>query len=258
MTPQLALRPTLARRMMGILLLAFVLVWLVLQARELYSATDRDPLDRRVEQLGAQLLGELAPLEQPAEARAAIAATAALINLSYRNSQIPGAVLIELRDASGARLFFSPEGGPAHLSGQPGQISAALVNGQPDRLYQGCRGRWSLAVAAPVLPTGWLIATLGSALTVDMLIALPLVLLPLWLAVTHALAPLRKLSAQLAARSADDLSALTAVPVHAELQALTSAQPVARAGQDRQQGQQGRAAATVGKRCRRCRPTAAP
>jgi signal transduction histidine kinase len=73
------------------------------------------------------------------------------------------------------------------------------------------------------MPAPWLLARLGGALTVDMLIALPFVLLPLWFAVRGALAPLRKLSRQIAARSSDDLSALVAVPTQAELQPLVSA-----------------------------------
>lgn len=213
-------RPTLVRRMMGTLLVAFVLVWLVLLTRDLLTATDRRAHDARVQTLGEHLLSIITPLEHAAEARAAVAASAALINLSYRKEQVPGAVLIELRDASGVRLFWSAEGGAAVLHGSAGQISGAVANGLPYRLYVGRGGHWSLLVAAPVLPTGWLIGALGGALTVDMLIALPLVLLPLWLAVTRALAPLRKLSGQIAARGPDDLSPIATVPVHAELQPL--------------------------------------
>ena len=217
------LQPTLVKRMMGALLLAFALVWLVLMARQLYLATDREAFDQNLQSLGENLLASIAPVETPGEARAMVAATAALINQSYRSNHVPGVLLMELRAADGKRLFWSPEGGKAALRGTPGRIDGGEVNGQPYRLYQGASGRWSLLVAAPRMPTGWVVGTLSGGLTIDMLIALPFVLLPLWLAVTRGLRPLRSLSGQIAARSAGDLAPLVTRPRHAELQPLALA-----------------------------------
>ena len=217
------LRPTLVKRMMLTLLAAFALVWLVLMARQLYTATDRQAIDQNLQALGENLLASIAPIDTPGEARAVIAATAALINHSYRSNHVPGALLMELRDTHGTRLFWSPEGGQASLRGTPGRISAGVINGQQYRLYQGSSTRWSLLVAAPEMRTGWIIGALSGGLTVDMLIAFPLVLLPLWLAVTRGLQPLRSLSDQIGAKGPDDLAALGAVPKYAELQPLSKA-----------------------------------
>lgn len=136
-------RPTLVRRMMATLLIAFALVWLVLLARELFAATDE----------------------------AALAASAALVNRHYRDQQAPGPVLFALRDNKGQRLFWSSEDGAATLTGSAGPVSGAVVHGHRYRLYAGARGRWSLRVAVPVLPTSWLLKALGTSLTVDMLTA---------------------------------------------------------------------------------------
>jgi len=217
------LRPTLVKRTMGALLMAFALVWLVLMARQVIQATDRDAFDRNLQALGENLLASIAPVHTPAEARAVVAATAAMINQSYRSNHVPGALLMELRTAEGALVFRSPEGGATAASGTPDAIVDAAFNHQPYRLYQGRSARWSLLVAAPRMSTGWIIGSLSGALTIDMLIALPFVLLPLWLAVTRGLRPLRSLSDQIAARGADDLSALGAPPRHAELQPLARA-----------------------------------
>lgn len=217
------LRPTLVRRVMLALLIAFALVWLVLLARELHGATDRQALDGSVRELGEQLLDMVAPLDAAGEARAAMSASAALIDLSYRKQQVPGALRIALFDSDGVRLFPAAAGAPLPRDGVPGQVVGQQIDHQPYRVYFGQRGRWQLLVAAPVLPTSWLIQARGGALTIDMLIALPFVVLPLWLAVRRALAPLRKLSAQLDARGVGDLSALVAVPAHAELQPLLNA-----------------------------------
>jgi signal transduction histidine kinase len=217
------LQPTLVKRVMGALLLAFALVWLVLMARQVMLATDRQAFDQNLQALGDNLLASIAPIDRPGEARAVVAATAALINHSYRSSHVPAALLVELQAADGTRLFRSPEAGNASLHGAPGRIDAGAVNGHPYRLYQGRTARWSLLVAAPQMPTGWIIGTLSGGLTIDMLIALPLVLLPLWFAVTRGLQPLRALSDQLAARHADDLAALGTPPRHTELQPLARA-----------------------------------
>lgn len=216
-------RPTLVKRVMLAMLAAFVLVWLVLMARQFYHATDRQALDRELQELGDNLLASIAPVPGAGEARAVIASTATLINASYRKARAPGAVLMELRDAQGERLFFSPEGGQARLHGAVGGISAGVVNGQRVRIYQGRSERWTLLVALPELSPWWILASMSGDLTLDMLIALPLVLLPLWFAVTRGLRPLRQLSARIGARDANDLAPLGIDPRYAELRPLTTA-----------------------------------
>ncbi len=130
---------------------------------------------------------------------------------------------MELRDAHGTRLFFSPEGSQASLRGIPEQISGGAANGQRFRLYQGRATRWSLMVASPELSTWWVLRSMLGDLTIDMLIAFPFVLLPIWLAVARGLRPLQQLSKRIAAKGPDDLAALGFDPKYAELQPLTAA-----------------------------------
>ena len=216
-------RPTLARRVTLALLLAFALVWIVLLARQFYVATDRDAIDANLQALGANLLASIAPVDNAGEARAVVAATATLINNAYRKAGVPGAMLMELRDTDGKRLFFSPEGGPGALHGAPGRITAATVNGQHLRVYLGRGPRWTLLVAVPRLDALWILRSMAGDLTTDMLIAFPFVLLPIWFAVGRGLRPLRKLSARIAAREADDLAPLGFDPKYAELRPLAAA-----------------------------------
>ena len=216
-------RPTLVRRVMLAMVLAFLLVWLVLMARQLYKATDTQALDQDLHGLGSSLLASITPIATPGEARAVVAATATLVKDGYRKLQAPGAVLMELGDARGGRLFLSPEAGQATLHGVEGAISDGLVDGQRLRLYRGHSARWTLTVAVPVLDPWWIASTMSGGLTIDMLIALPFVLLPLWFAVSRGLRPLHRLSAQIAARDADDLAPLGVTPRYAELKPLTDA-----------------------------------
>ncbi|MDL2355669.1 MAG: ATP-binding protein [Pseudomonadota bacterium] len=217
------LRPTLVRRVTLALLPAFALVWLVLMARQFYNATDRQALDQNLQTLGDNVLASIAAIDNAGEARAIVAATSALLNHSYRTNNVPGSVLMELRDARGARLFFSPEGGRASLRASAGKVSGADLNGQQFRVYRGDAARWSLLVAAPQLSAWWLIRSMGGGLTVDMLIAFPFVLLPIWVAVARGLRPLQRLSDRIVAKGPDDLAALGFDPKYAELRPLTAA-----------------------------------
>lgn len=217
------LRPTLARRVTLALLLAFALVWVVLMARQLYAATDGMAIERNLQSLGDSMLASIAPLADAGEARAVVAATATMINDGYRSRQVPGAVLVELRAADGTRLFYSPEGGHSRMRGELGRISKGSANGQHFRLYKGSSARWSLTVALPELSFWWMAQSMMGGLTIDMLIAFPLVLLPIWLAVKRGLQPLRELSTRIAARGPDDLGALGYAASYAELLPLTAA-----------------------------------
>lgn len=217
------LRPTLARRVMLALLLAFALVWLVLMARQFLTATDQDAIDANLRALGENMLASIAPIADADAARAVVAATATLVNNSYRSNHVPGAVLMELRDAAGTRLFFSPEGGAASLGAARAGVRDITVAGRRYRLYVGRTARWTLLVAAPHLEPAWILRSMMGGLTLDMLIAFPLVLLPVWVAVAGGLRPLRRLSASIGARGPDDLAPLDDVPRHAELRPLAAA-----------------------------------
>lgn len=218
-------RPTLVRRVMLALLAAFCLVWVVLLGRQFYMSGDRAAFDANLAALGEGMAAALAGVDSAAEARAVVVSASVLVNTSYRQSHIPAAVLMQLQDAQGARLFLSPEAGAAALPlrGDARQITDLQRDGQRYRVQQKRTGRWTLLVAAPVLGPGWVLRRMGAELTLDMLIALPLIVLPLWLAVRSGLRPLHQWSAQIKGKGAHDLSALNAAPEYQELQPLAAA-----------------------------------
>ncbi|WP_028101179.1 sensor histidine kinase [Pseudoduganella violaceinigra] len=217
------LRPTLARRIVLSLLIAFGLVWITLMARQFYTATDQQAFDSNLQALGDSLFASISSVESDGEARAIAASTSTLVNDSYRNNRVQGALLIGLSNADGERLFISPEGGQAKLKGMPGMVGGATIGGQRFRVYLRQDKRWSLTVAAPQQDSWWILSRMGGELTVDMLIAFPFVLLPVWLAVRSGLRPLHKLSDMIAKRGDDNLSPLGYEAKHAELQPLANA-----------------------------------
>jgi signal transduction histidine kinase len=216
-------RRTLVRRVMLALLAAFCLVWMVLLAQQFSAETDSAEFDRRLLVLGQRLGAALAAAGSDGEARAVTAATSDLVNDSYRAQGVPGAVLMQLYGAGAQPLYLSPESAGAQLAAAPQQLSSTVVNGQPFRLYQQQAGGRTLRVAAPVVNRVWILQRMGAELAGQMLIALPLVLLPLWLAVRSGLRPLRQLSRQIASKGAGDLAALNAAPEYEELKPLAAA-----------------------------------
>lgn len=107
-----------------------------------------------------------------------------------------------------------------------GVLFEVSVDGQAWRAYaeDSADGRTRFAAMAPATPQaagltpwsrGWLLLPL--------LVSLPLLVIPAWLSVRFALRPLARLSSEIAARGADDLSALQSAPKHSELEPLRAA-----------------------------------
>ncbi|UTY59723.1 ATP-binding protein [Massilia sp. erpn] len=216
-------RRTLVRRIMLALLTAFCLVWLVLLARDFISETDSARFDERVLTLGNRLSGMLADARNDDEARAIIAATSTLVNASYREHDVPGIMLMQLYGTDGTSLYLSPESGATRLGQASQQLSDAMVNGQPFRLYQHQAGGRTLRLGAQIIQRNWILQRMGIDLAVSMLIALPLVVLPLWVTVRRGLRPLRQLSEQITGKGLHDLEPLNAMPEYEELKPLAGA-----------------------------------
>lgn len=235
-------QPTLVRRVVLALLLAFCGVWLILLAVLFFSATSQDSLDASVTDVGNGLLMSLAPLAHAGEATAVAAATSNQINYLYQRSGTPAVMLVQLDDQRGRRLFLSSQaaGAPLRQAATPGALQDATIAGRAFRVFEGATGPWRVTVAGSRVDDAWLLQSLGADLARYLLIALPLILLPVWLAVTRGLQPLRALSERIAARSHDDLSPVGLSPRHAELKPLAGAldgllaQLRARAARDQQ------------------------
>lgn len=218
-------QPTLVRRVVLALMLAFCGVWLILLAVMFFSATSQGSLDDSVTDVGNGLLKSLEPLTQPGEARAVAAATSNQINYLYERSGTPAAMLVQLDDAQGQRLYLSAQaqGTPVPVALRAGELHDSTIGGRVFRVFHGTAGAWRVTVAGSRVDDAWLLQTLGTDLATYLLIALPLILLPVWLAVTSGMRPLRDLSNRVAARGSDDLAPLGLTPRYAELKPLAAA-----------------------------------
>ena len=216
-------QPTLVRRVMLSLLAAFCLVWLVLLGRELLMSFDRQEFDRRVRAVGDNMQVTLEGVSSDEAARTALSSTSNLINANYRSQGVPGIVALQLSRADGTPIYLSPEAAGKPLPRLATDIGDAGIGGAPFRVYQRRVGAWTVTVAAQVINPWWTLQRMGAELGINMLIALPLVVLPLWIAVRRGLKPLQQLSAQIVGKGGHDLTPLNAVPQYQELKPLAAA-----------------------------------
>ena len=216
-------RPTLVRRLVLTLTLAFTLVAAVLLVKEYFNATNQEERDKPLRDTGVDLVAALQSVDEPAEARAAIAVVAFLVDRSYRQEGIPETALFQSRDRSGKLLFSSPSIEALDLGGDLARITEVQLQGRPARVFKGETPRWSISVVQPRIGDRWIFRELATAILPDVLLAFPLVLLPLWLAAFQGMRPVRNLSRRIAGRATDNLSDLDINVKYAELVPLVDA-----------------------------------
>lgn len=217
-------RPSLLRRIVLTMLAALLLVWVALSLKD-YWAFRQDVRSR--ESLGRvtqSILDSLQGFDSP-QAQAALQAADRVYNDLRRRAEpdAGGALLFRLGRVDGTLVYVSPL-----ASGLP-DLS---VQGNPERVsFQGMahwpvvrqNTQWRLAIWVPVLEDGAALARIGLDVLGYVLLALPLVLLPLGLAVWLGLRPLHSLSQRIALRRPEDLSPLREPTGYAELAPLVDA-----------------------------------
>jgi signal transduction histidine kinase len=216
-------QPSLVRRSAVALLLSFVLVLLAFLARN-YWQVQRDFDQNLAIKIRAEAMAPvLARLADEREAGLVLRSFAEMLNVRRIQHGFDGPVFHQLRRADGTLVAAYPPGPAPALAGETGRILTSEVNGHPHHVVQADAGRWRVLIAAPTLGRQGLLQWLVEDILDDLLLALPLVLLPLWLALRSGLKPLRTLATQLGARPPQDLSPLGMAPPHAELKPLVAA-----------------------------------
>ena len=201
--------PTLQRRSVAFVLLAFLLVWAVLVAyqygRWLRTVEQEQPFRK----YHAAVLLALDEIEDPQQAAAALAATERWLNIRRREIGIlPGRAEFELRDLQG------------------NLIRGGITPGERKQRYldlQRSGKRWTLRIAEPARTMQSFVAYNTPIMGEYLLLALPFVLLPVWLSVRNGLKPLQRFADGIAARRPDDLRPLAQPPRHRELKPLANA-----------------------------------
>ena len=203
---------------------AFTLVWFALMAYGYHEATDATVRDKQYRAFGDGLLQSLDNTADAAQAQAMAAAFVDRMNDSRRLANAPGLLQLRFSErASGKMVYLSGDLPDTAWFSGPQALHTARVDSHSHHFYFGETARWRLQIASPEPSAAWLLWMLAKNLLPNLLIAFPLVLLPIWLAAKHGLEPLKALGEQISARDTDDVSRLRLSTVHAELAPLVDA-----------------------------------
>ncbi|MDT9002065.1 HAMP domain-containing sensor histidine kinase [Paucibacter sp. APW11] len=188
------LQPTLTRRVVGALLLAiflFAVLILVEDQMDLQQTMSTDP---GIGQFGREIAVGLDVIDDAALAARVLDAHLQHVNrLRARQALSPGPLLAHLVDHAGATVY------PSALAFNIGKIGNGeqQIAGKAYWTYRQDGARWSLRMAEPALSRTQLLSFASWALGKQLMLAFPLMLLPLWLAVYTGLAPLRRFARRL-------------------------------------------------------------
>lgn len=217
-------RPTLMRRIVAALILAFLLAWTVLVGYQYIEFKHAMAQNSGLRQIGMALSLELDKINNADHAKVAVAVTADQFNtLRGQAGRLPGSLVYQLWDRNGQLIYTSTELGAVILAGDPNQVIDRNINGTMFWVFQQDTPRWSLRIAEPRVTDATVLTWFGSDLIPYLLLAFPFVLLPIVIAVYQGLRPLRRLTALISARPADDLSPIGLDLKYAELKPVVSA-----------------------------------
>ena len=221
------LRPTLVRRVVLALLAGFVLVWLVLVTRGLvllYGQWQQDDHDFGATPLGLNVHAIFDSAEDPTQANMLATIMERQRTANRQREHSPFINSMQVLDRRDRRVIYaSPEIAGELLRGDPHHRHTQVVRGRAYELYEVDTSRWEIVWARSIPYKPWrkffwiLQAYSADGLLTSMALAFPCVLLPVWLAVSYGLRPLKQFSERIRTRGADDLSPVGINPRYAEL-----------------------------------------
>ncbi|CAM3845684.1 sensor histidine kinase [Paracidovorax anthurii] len=216
---------SLQGRLLRVLLLAVGLVAGLLVAMD-YLAFQSGIADRVAQRSAAEGLGEaLADVDEPVAA-AIVRATELQFNRSRRAAGLPDIedLAFELQTIEGRQVYASGAlKGQGALAPEQARQEVIHMRGHAYWPYLHETARWRVILYEPVVQDSLLLRWLGGGLLPSILVAVPLLMLPLWWAVRTGLAPLRRLVSALAKRDAAALMPLEVDLRYAELQPIVRA-----------------------------------
>lgn len=220
------LRPSLSRRIVVAILIAFAIVFAVLIG---YSFVEAFFPDSGIADVGRKnfveaIGGPLIESGDPEQIRSAARMMEKVIQTQSAQQDARSVPRILVWDSAGNRVYAAPDLADEIVAASPLGLSELSVRGVPHR-------------AAAIETNGYIVEVIDSVegnqidflavmtkgLLIDMTIALPFVLIPAWLAVRGGLRPLRELSASLQRRHPNDLTAIEAPTPYAEMTPLVDA-----------------------------------
>ncbi|QND82905.1 Two-component system sensor histidine kinase [Chromobacterium vaccinii] len=223
------LAPSLTRRVLLALLLAFALIWLVLVGREYHesrsSESRRQVLWRVTDLLSVTLSpGRMERNRQALETSDRLFNASRRINVAAKvEIDYPGDLLISARTRQGERIYASPGAPATALPARDLNKGVVQLKGKAYRVAERLYPAGYLTVFEPLIPDEEVLPFLTRQYIAPLVIAFSLILLPLWLAISRGLLPLRRLADYLNRRASDDFSPLSMSLPYRELKPIVQA-----------------------------------
>jgi len=216
-------RPTLLRRLVLSVVLLMAVIWLALVAFEYLKETRQDSIRAGMGSFMRYEMTAFETIETAPEAYQFAVSLEREFNRSRRQDGRPDALMeliVRQGEQAGQRPLWMTE---KPMPGRLGEVMPWHHDGRDYLVFRGDTPLWTFQLAYPLMSFRDVIAWVGSILGLRLLIAFPLLLLPLWFTLSRGLRPLQQLSAVVAQRNADDLSPVGFVARYAELQPLVDA-----------------------------------
>lgn len=218
-------RPSLARRLLLALIAAFGLVGLAMLAFEFWTfegQVKRDT-DAGLATLGASLGRSLSAINDVQQVTTALdVLLRAQRDTLSREGHADYVLAVQVWNRDGDSLYLPPGQPALPFTAPGGTLNPVRIDGEPWQLYCDTLPQWSLCIGRRELRF-LSFFELWDGLLVYLVIAFPLVLLPLLWAIGRGLAPLRRLSRHIEARRPDDLSPIPLPVPQAELRPIVDA-----------------------------------
>jgi two-component system, OmpR family, sensor histidine kinase QseC len=217
-------QPTLVRRSALTVLAFFFVIWAVMLAFQYYKVVGAQSTGRGMRSYGEAMLVAINQFPQAELAAAHLRATEQFFNT--RRQQIgvlPGKETFELLTPQGQIVYQSKALPPVPLGAKQGVMTMLEHEGRRYAVYQGRSDKWVLTVVEPRRTDAEFLIYNAKEILPFLLLALPFVILPLWLSMRYGLRPLRQLADTMGKRSEGDLSPIGFHAKHSELKPLEKA-----------------------------------
>ena len=188
------LRPTLTRRLIGALLLAFTLCAVLLLVEDQLDIQETLATDPGIRQYGRELAAGLEEIDDDTLAARVLDGHLRHVNRLREAQRMTQGPLLARLIGPGGRLVYASA--TAFDLDRPG-VGEHHIAGRTYWTYRQDGPRWSLRLAEPALSRASLLSFASWELGKQLLLGFPLMLLPLWLAVYTGLAPLRRFARRL-------------------------------------------------------------
>ena len=209
-------QPSLVRRVVVALMMGILLAWVAFVGLSFLRIQAQQEDDRKnfpVSAVAVQMIDALDGVQDSTQAGAIAAAFHRIASRQRERRRFPGNAVMQVWDRREQHLVYSsPAVAGDVLRGNPSSRSDQVLHGQPYQVFEVDTNRWSVLWARSLIDNPWVLKEIGVESMTNIAIAIPCLILPMWLAVIQGLRPLRQFSARIAARGHGDLSPVGLIP----------------------------------------------